>query len=200
MIHRRPRRACGGHGIAGHGVKNVEGQSEGSSSRVGLTPIPRFGNAAWAYPAPNLRGLVNNFVSNVVALNHDHEGDARLDYQLDAKDSVFVRGSGDGKTSSRDRSSPRPGTAATTSASTRFCRPVQAWSVIGNWTRTLSPTLVNEFRTGFTRLDSNQLALESAALFLAVRHKGHSGFSRIDRASADYGERVRGSRIANLCA
>jgi hypothetical protein len=117
------------------------------------------------YPLPNLPGLVNNFTGNALNLNHDQEGDARIDYQLSAKDLISVRGSGDGRTLEQGPEFPSPGNGGNNFNQYPLLQPIEAWTVIGNWTHTVSARIVNEFRTGFTRLDSNQTALESTSLY-----------------------------------
>jgi hypothetical protein len=133
-----------------------------------IIPASRFDSVGTAlaklYPVPNLRGLVNNFSANALNLNHDQEGDARIDYQLTSKDSIFVRGSGDGRTIEQGPEFASPGNGGNNFNQYPLSQPIQSYSVIGNWTRTISAHLVNEFRSGFTRLDSNQLPLESTPL------------------------------------
>jgi len=121
-----------------------------------LIPVNRFGPAATAlfanqklYPLPNATGsgpigVVGNFAGVLASATQNDQADAKIDYKVNDKDSIFGRFTIDRYFSSPS-AEPLPITIAqATNAPT-------TGGVI-NWTHTISPTTVNEARVGYTRV------------------------------------------------
>ena len=124
------------------------------------------------YPGGNLPGTVNNFVANVGVMDDDHQGDGRLDHRFSNADNVFVRGSVNRRTVRRGSMFSPPGNGGNGFNDYPLTQLPQAWSVVGNWTRLFSVTVVNEFRMGFTRNESDQLAPAEKSLYDEFGIKG----------------------------
>jgi hypothetical protein len=101
------------------------------------------------YPNPNLPGLGNNFGRNTPNLQGIHNSTLRGDVQVSAKDSMFGRLSIVRQTQSVEAALPAP-------AQTPANRATDSQGLGYGYTRTFSPTLVNEFRFTWTRLTLNQ--------------------------------------------
>lgn len=124
------------------------------------------------YPAANLAGAVNNYVSNVGISDNDHQGDARLDHKLTSKDSIFVRAGVNQREINTGPFFAAPGHGGNGFNDYPLLQKPQAWSVVGNWTRIFSGAFVNEFRTGFTRNESDQLTPSASSLYESFGIKG----------------------------
>jgi hypothetical protein len=97
------------------------------------------------YPQPNRAGLVNNYASNIPQLQDNHNLVVRGDVQLSAKDTIFVRGS-------VTRYSTNVFTALPAPAQDPVNRTIPSEGIGVGYTRTFTPTLVNELRFSWTRL------------------------------------------------
>lgn len=117
------------------------------------------------YPQANLGGLINNFGANVGISDDDHQGDGRLDHRFSDRDSVFVRGSVNRRSVTRGSMFAAPGNGGNGFNDYPVLQLPQAWSVIGNWTRLVTNSVVNEFRMGFTRNESDQLSPAAKSLY-----------------------------------
>ena len=101
------------------------------------------------YPLPNRgtqstgMGIYQQFVPET---QNRHRADLRLDHEISEKDSLFVRGS----YQHRDPSSVQLETngSAFTNLGIRNTL-LNTATLIGGWTKILSPTVVNEFRVGY---------------------------------------------------
>lgn len=124
------------------------------------------------YPKANLAGTVNNYVANVGVPDDDHQGDARIDHRLSQKDTVFARAGVNRRTINTGAMFAAPGNGGNGFGDYPLIQTPEAWSVIGNWTRLVSASTVNEFRTGFTRNESNQLSPASTSLYDSFGIKG----------------------------
>src|SRR5262249_50728760 len=98
-----------------------------------------------ALPKPNLpgqaNGTINNLNNSVQNFTHGHQGDIRVDYAPTDKDRIFAR------YSQQHIDNPIVNTEVfqySGSGSNVF--PLQ--QAVLDYTRTISPTLVNDFRTG----------------------------------------------------
>lgn len=127
------------------------------------SPIAKFLFAhPEAYPLPNQAPTdniaQNNYLGYSKSFINNNQGDVRIDYTVDAKDTVMGRFSmGDAY-------------AATTHPVLPISFPTAAdypiWGMVLNWTRTFSPVLVNEARASFTRLGyGNSNITDSTGLF-----------------------------------
>ena len=115
-------------------------------------PTDRFSPAARAlladttnYPLPTNDSVLNsNLAGKQDTSTRNHQGDIKIDANLSQKDNVFVRFSfGNYETS--QSVTPLPLLLGTRYEST-------AQSVAANWSRTFSPSLVNELRIGFSKV------------------------------------------------
>lgn len=104
------------------------------------------------FPQANLRGQVNNFTRNGSLLDDTDRYNGRLDYTASDKDNVFFRYS----YSDRARFIPGNfgGIADGTSTSAFGRQKLIAHGVALGWNRVISPRMVNEFRTGYSRDNS----------------------------------------------
>ena len=111
-----------------------------------------------AYPTPTSSGRFNNYLSNQVQNQTWNQGDIRVDDQITSKDSFFARYSiqnTDTLIPSTYPATSIPGLSrpVTLSDEASFAgtssQPTQ--QAVASYARVISPTLVNEFRVGFSR-------------------------------------------------
>ncbi|MDZ4802490.1 MAG: TonB-dependent receptor [Bryobacteraceae bacterium] len=102
------------------------------------------------YPSPNLPGVVNNYLFNPTRESDTNQFDARIDHRFSEKDSFFTRYSN----SRMDAYNPSflPGPALGNGPSYPGINAQRAHQVALSYNRTFSPTLIYEFRAGFSRL------------------------------------------------
>lgn len=102
------------------------------------------------FPLPTAPGLFNNYTASPVMKRDTNRFDARLDENFSDRDQTFV--TFDYNHTGMIKPPPFPGIASGgtdfTQASDSFTALTGAWSE----THTFSPTMINEFRLGFTRL------------------------------------------------
>ncbi len=115
------------------------------------------------YPMPNRTGsgtlgIANNYVGiSANALQND-QADAKVDVRLTERDNLSGRWSisryftGDSATALPTQMTPNPSTTGPTT------------SAVATWTRTISPTMVNEFRVGFARTVISDVVLDPTGL------------------------------------
>lgn len=102
------------------------------------------------YPAPNQpSGSSSNFIISPIERDTIDQGDGRLDYALSEKDRVFLRYSQSGRTDIRP--APLQGLANGGDSSTGIGYEDAKGASVG-YTRTLTPTAVNEIRVGFNHV------------------------------------------------
>ncbi|PYU88417.1 MAG: hypothetical protein DMG08_25500 [Acidobacteria bacterium] len=104
------------------------------------------------YPQPTGAGLSNNFIWSPVREQNTHQVDTRIDRQIGSRGSLFGRYSfGDTNTITP---AFLPGKAQ---GAANFSGPnmLRTQGLAIGFTRTLTPTLVNETRLGFTRIGSH---------------------------------------------
>ena len=101
------------------------------------------------FPAPNRSGLFANYVSNPKYQDQVNQGDVRIDRLVSDKDIVFGRFS-----YSRDSSIIPPPFEGLVNGGAFNTGIQQVRSHMGalSWTRIITPTLVNEFRAGYSYL------------------------------------------------
>lgn len=103
------------------------------------------------WPQPQRAGLANNFVATPIKRSSLHRGDARIDHQLSAKDTLFFRYSADWS------ALIIPDTFNTdiggNEASFAGNDDVRGRSMVGAWTRVFSPSTVGDFRYGYTQFN-----------------------------------------------
>jgi hypothetical protein len=115
-----------------------------------FSPVARFlfSNPS-LYPLPNqpgtgAQGIAGNFGGSSASKLENHQADVKIDYRLSDKDNLMGRWS-IGRYDSAGSANPLP-TQMTSSQS----GPTQ--SVVLNWNRTLSTSMVNEARSSFSRI------------------------------------------------
>ncbi|MCZ2146445.1 MAG: TonB-dependent receptor [Bryobacterales bacterium] len=124
------------------------------------------------YPAPNVPGAANNFISNVATTRNADEIDFRSDQHLGNHDSSFVRfsrGTGQSNTGSVFAS---PGNGGPSSNYYPLRIPVDAYSLVASETHIFSPVFISEFHAGYVHNGSNRLAPESEPLFTQFGFNG----------------------------
>jgi hypothetical protein len=110
------------------------------------------------FPMPNANGLGYNYVSNPVRSQNRNNFDVRVDQKFTDKDYGFFR------FSYEDQPSVLPGPFPTGGDGGGFFTGVEdnAYrSFAASWTHTFRPQLVNEFRLGYNRVNSQRLQLNS---------------------------------------
>lgn len=101
------------------------------------------------FPEANLPGQLNNYVRNALLTDNADSYNGRVDWVPDSANTVFVRYS----YSNRNRFIPGNygGIGDGTSTSAWGRQVLKGQSAVIGWTHVFSPTLVNEFRVGFSR-------------------------------------------------
>lgn len=105
------------------------------------------------YPLPNLTGNANNYISNPSQLQTTHNAVLRGDVQVSDKDSMFGR-----LAIARSLNNASPGLPPP--AQTPVDQTINSEGLSYGYTRTFSPTTVNEFRFSWTRLTLSQDATQ----------------------------------------
>jgi len=135
-----------------------------------LDPVGR--RLAALYPAPNLAGAVSNYASNIPTTDDSHQGDMRVDHRQGQSSSFFFRYSVNRRDIDVGSVFPAPGNGGSGFGQYPLLHRPRAWSMIGNWTRVFTPALVNEFRGGFTRNESDQVSPADKSLYDEFGIKG----------------------------
>jgi TonB dependent receptor len=117
-----------------------------SPSRFNQTGL----NLLKLFPAPNLPGIVNNYVSTPAATDRRDLFDLKLDGNISERDQVFVRISRQNTNVYTPGSLPAPAVGNAQGNTVQY----PLYQVASGFTRTISPHVINEFRAGFTRLDN----------------------------------------------
>lgn len=97
------------------------------------------------FPDPNQPGLANNFVRTAPSLDNTHNYLFRADQQLSDKSSMFERFGF--SRDALDEESPLPAPAQTPGL-----RHINTYSIGYDFTHSFNPTLINEFRFGWSHL------------------------------------------------
>ncbi|MBI1748884.1 MAG: TonB-dependent receptor [Acidobacteria bacterium] len=117
------------------------------------------------YPAPNLPGAVNNYVSNVSNKDDRGQYDLRVDHRIGTKDSLFVRYGRSSLAFSQGSVFGPPGNGGAGLFQFPALRPSKAYAVGLSETHIFSSTLVNEARAAYTRIDSDQQSPATKPLY-----------------------------------
>jgi len=116
-----------------------------------LSPIAA--NLLNLFPAPNNgNGISNNYISSPSQTNNLDAFDARIDQNFSAKDQAFARGSY--SNNPRVIPAPVPGYAIGAQSSQTGMETDKVFSVALGETHVFSPSMVNEFRVGYSRIHS----------------------------------------------
>jgi hypothetical protein len=113
---------------------------------------PLAGQILAVYPEPNRAGAANNYVRAAVEPNHQDQFDARLDRYFSARQRVFGRYSF--STSDDTPVTPLPDGSGNITSGVISRTITRGDQVVAEHEWTLNPTLLNQFRFGFTRRDS----------------------------------------------
>ena len=114
---------------------------------------PTGAKVAATYPAPNLSGAANNFILNPPNTFTADQFDNRVDYSISAHDLLFGRYS----LTESDLVSPGALPAPASGQPAAGEIPITAHNGVLGETHTFSPTIINEFRGGLSRLDAVRL-------------------------------------------
>ena len=107
------------------------------------------------YPVPGTNSLNNNYFQTTNSAIDGNQGDAKVDWNIDDKDRLFVRYS--------QAYINNPGTNSIPLFYNSFAVFPQYNGVI-DWTRTISPSLVNDARAGVNYVTVNNGAAEGTAV------------------------------------
>ncbi len=120
-----------------------------------------------AYPLPTSAARLNNYSSNAIAQNNADQGDIRVDEQITAKDLVFARYSIQNSLNRSPSTYPTttiPGIATPVDLSDEgsfagtSTTPTQQVAI--SYVRVITPTIVNDFRVGFSRYRLDYLSAD----------------------------------------
>jgi hypothetical protein len=113
-----------------------------------------------AYPLPTSTALVNNHVSNPKERQSWHQGDGRVDLNLNERNQIFGRYSRQDTTTTRPSTFPNstiPGFGAPVGLGNEDTfagdSKLNTHHVVGNWIYTLKPTWIMEAKFGFNRFN-----------------------------------------------
>ena len=98
------------------------------------------------YPAAANTNLQNNAVNTTVSAENVDQGDLKIDYTVDSKDNISYRFTRAYQNNPSDNSVALLSDGYATT-------PI--YNTVGNWTRTLSNTMVNSFRFGWSHVTLN---------------------------------------------
>lgn len=139
-----------------------------SGSQIGFAREPFQGNIIPAnrldsnaikllnlFPLPNNSGLFNNYSADPVIKNNANQFDIRVDQNFSEKDSLFVRASY--VDNPIDLPGPFPGIADGGSFAQGIQTALSHNDALSE-THTFSPSLVNEARLGYNRIDTTRVA------------------------------------------
>jgi len=105
------------------------------------------------YPLPNASGLFNNYTADPVTINNTNQFDIRIDHNFSEKDQMF------GRFSWADNPNFVPGPFPGYADGSSFTQDTfhnNSVSVVVSETHSFSPTTINEFRIGYSRLATSQ--------------------------------------------
>lgn len=118
---------------------------------------------AWM-PTPNVAGsaseagVANNYLTNPIEPNNSDQGDVRIDHKISDRDSIFGRFSMANQSLTPPSPIPPPLGGAAFSSGDWINK---TRSVALSETHIFSPRVVNEFRAGYTRLQTQRLQFNS---------------------------------------
>jgi hypothetical protein len=111
-----------------------------------INPIAK--NVVNLYPTPITTGLVSNYTTNTVNSENVNQWDLKTDLQATQRDHIFARES----LAHRNFNSPSPGDVFMSGGPDSNSQTQNA--VLG-WDRTITPSIVNQFRIGFNRYSTH---------------------------------------------
>ena len=111
-----------------------------------ISPVATALFASSLYPKTINNNLTNNAYQYIGNQFNNNQGDIRIDYRIDDKDSVSGRFTRALQIDPTTNSQPLLGNGLNTA-------PI--WSTVGDWTRSISSTLVNDMRFGWNHVIIN---------------------------------------------
>jgi hypothetical protein len=137
----------------------VNGQIQRTQFAGNVIPANRMDKTGSAilnlFPDPNLPGQVNNYGSNPNQIIDRDNYDVKIDQNFSVRDQAFFRYSQHYTQQYLPGPLPLPAIGSTDASNNNY--PLKQF--VAAYTRTLSPTEVNEFRAAATRLDIRALQL-----------------------------------------
>ncbi len=113
---------------------------------VMISPVASALFSSSLYPTPTNTNLQNNAVNTSVSAEDVDQGDLKIDYRVDSKDNISYR------FTRAYQNNPSDNSVAVLSNS-YATTPI--YNTVGDWTRTLSDTLLNDFRLGWSHITLN---------------------------------------------
>lgn len=107
------------------------------------------------WPLPQRAGLANNFVSNPVKKSNIQRADGRVDHQLSSRDTLFYRYSIDWADMVIPDTFDK--NIGGNEASFAGDDTVRGRNMVGAWTHMFSPTIIGDFRYGYTQFNMSLL-------------------------------------------
>jgi hypothetical protein len=111
-----------------------------------ISPVAKALFASPLYPKTINNNLVNNAYQDIGSQYNNNQGDIRVDYRVSDKDSVSGRFTRALQIDPTTNSQALFGNGLNTA-------PI--WSTVGDWTRSISPTVVNDMRFGWNHVIAN---------------------------------------------
>lgn len=108
-----------------------------------ISPVAQALFASPLYPSVVNSGLVNNAINLQSSQDNTDQGDARVDYRPNDRDQLFGR-------FTRAYESDPITNSQLLLANGLATAPI--WNIVGDWTRSISPTLVNDLRFGWNHI------------------------------------------------
>jgi hypothetical protein len=131
------------------GTATGTGRSTFANNTIPAASInPTARAIAGAFPAPNMPGFVNNYVSNVPFRNHGNKADARIDHHFNDRASAFVRY---GYTNYRDYEASPLGNLIGAGAR----GDLVAMNAVIDGTYDITDSLITDLRVGYNRYDQH---------------------------------------------
>ncbi|MGH9405299.1 MAG: TonB-dependent receptor domain-containing protein, partial [Terriglobia bacterium] len=160
------------------GVMNFT--SAAALSRLNIIPSGRFDPNAIKllslYPAPNGAGIVDNLTNSPVESNNNDSFDVRVDHNFRGRDTMF--GSYSYSTASLFYPGPFPGVADGSPNRPGSGTTVAQHAALSE-THIFSPTVINEFRIGYSRLHDIRLQFDGNDLTNIPAQYGIQGVPQV---------------------
>jgi hypothetical protein len=138
-----------------------------------ISPVAQALFASSLYPTTINNNLQQNALNTSTSALNSNQGDLRVDYQISSKDRVSGRFTRAYQNNPSTNSQPLFGNGSSTA-------PI--WNTVGDWTRTLSASLVNDARLGWSHVTLNTASsfLSSVGAFGNTIGIGNGNPSGID--------------------
>ena len=111
-----------------------------------ISPVASALFSSNLYPSPVNSGLQNNAVNTTVSATDVDQGDLKIDYKASAKDNISYRFT--------RAFQNNPSTNSQVLLSNGYAT-TPIYNTVGDWTRTITPSLLNDFRFGWSHITLN---------------------------------------------